>query len=138
MNTTTNGVTYRTEPRDLARAAQDLSETWSPRVAGQINDILVKVARFDGDFVWHNHPETDEAFLCLSGSITIDLRDGEHLAERAITLRPGDFYVIPRGIYHCPHAAEGATVALFEASGVVNTGDASSSLTAPVDRRLDD
>lgn len=100
--------------------------------------MLVKVARFDGDFVWHNHPDTDEAFLCLTGEVTIELRDGDPERQRSVTLTPGDFFVVPRGVFHCPHAPGGAAVALFEAAGVVNTGAAESSLTAPVDRPLDD
>ncbi|HEY8300846.1 MAG TPA: cupin domain-containing protein [Jatrophihabitans sp.] len=128
----------RTTPLNLPHAADTLSETWSPRVAGQVNDVLVKVARLEGDFVWHNHPDTDEAFLCLSGQVTIDLRDGDPERERSITLDPGDIYVIPRGVYHCPHSASGAAVALLEAAGVINTGAVDSDLTAPVDRPLDE
>jgi mannose-6-phosphate isomerase-like protein (cupin superfamily) len=126
----------RTSPINLPAAAAGLAETWSPRVAGRINEVLVKLARLDGDFVWHNHPDTDEAFLCLSGHLVIELRDGDRHAERSIELRPGDLYVIPRGVDHCPHAPAGATVALFEAAGVVNTGQAGGELTAPVDRPL--
>jgi mannose-6-phosphate isomerase-like protein (cupin superfamily) len=128
--------TFRAHPRNLGAAAQSLSETWSPRLIGRVNDVVVKVARFDGDFVWHNHSDTDEAFLCLSGSVTIELRDTDQ--PRTITLEPGDFTVIPRGVDHCPRAAKSATVALFEAAGVVNTGDTDSSLTAAVDVPLDD
>jgi len=145
----------RTGPIDLAVAAAGLAEVWSPRVAGRVNDVLVKVARLDGDFVWHNHPDTDEAFLCLDGRLVIDLRDGIDpeggidlrdgidlegggpTRARSIELAPGEFYVVPRGVYHCPHAPGGATVALFEAAGVVNTGQAGGGLTAPVDRPLD-
>jgi mannose-6-phosphate isomerase-like protein (cupin superfamily) len=122
-------------PINLASAAAGLPEAWSPRVAGRVNEVVVKVARLDGDFVWHNHPETDEAFLCLDGQLVIELRDDE--GERSIELLAGDLYVIPRGVYHCPHAAAGATVALFEAAGVVNTGQAGGDLTTPVDRPLD-
>jgi mannose-6-phosphate isomerase-like protein (cupin superfamily) len=126
---------YRPEPVNLPKGAAGLSEAWSPRVASRINDVLVKVARFDGDFVWHNHPDTDEAFLCLSGHLVIELREDDR--ERSVELTEGDLYVIPRGVYHCPHAPEGATVALFEAAGVVNTGDAGGDLTAPVDLDLE-
>jgi mannose-6-phosphate isomerase-like protein (cupin superfamily) len=128
---------HRTEPVNLTAAAAGLAETWSPRVAGAINDVLVKVARIEGDFVWHNHPDTDEAFLCLSGRLVIELRDGDPEAERSVELTPGDLHVIPRGVFHCPHATDGATVALFEAAGVVNTGATGGGLTAPVDRPLD-
>ena len=128
---------YRTTPVSLPKGAAGLAEAWSPRVAGRVNEVLVKVARFDGDFVWHNHPETDEGFLCLSGRLVIDLRDGDPDSPRSIELLEGDLYVIPRGIFHCPHAPAGAAVALFEGAGVVNTGDAGGGLTAPVDLDLD-
>ena len=106
-------------------------------MAGRVNDTLVKVARFDGDFVWHRHLETDEAFLCLSGRLVILLRDGDDAAsERSVELGEGDLFVVPRGVEHCPRAPEGATVALFEAAGVVNTGTAGGDLTAEVDRPL--
>ena len=124
------------QPLDLVFSASGLAEPWSPRVAGQVNDVLLKVVRLAGDFVWHNHPDTDEAFLCLSGSRTIDLRDVPDRDERTLTLNPEDLYVIPRRIYHCPHSAEGAAVALFEAAGVTNTGAAGGALTAPVDPPL--
>lgn len=127
---------YRRAPLNLSSAADDLTETWNPRVAGQINDVLVKVVKVLGDFEWHHHPATDEAFLCLTGRLTIDLRDDEREQERTITLDPGDLYVIRRGVFHCPHSPLGASVALFEAAGVKNTGDAGGALTAPVDRPL--
>jgi mannose-6-phosphate isomerase-like protein (cupin superfamily) len=127
----------RNGPVQLRAAAERLAEVWSPRVAARVNDVLVKVVRIEGDFVWHNHPDTDEAFLCLGGSLTLDVRDGDPEQERSVVLEPGDLYVIERGVFHCPHAPEGATVALFEAAGVVNTGAAGGELTAPVDRPLD-
>jgi len=125
----------RTSPLHLGAAAAGLAELWSPRVAARINDVLVKVVRIEGEFVWHNHPDTDEAFLCLDGTLTIDLRDGEPEQERSITLAPGELYVIERGIYHRPHT-DGATIALLEGAGVVNTGAAGGAQTAPVDQWL--
>jgi mannose-6-phosphate isomerase-like protein (cupin superfamily) len=121
-------------PINLTRAASGLPEAWSPRVVGQVNEVLLKVARLDGDFVWHDHPNTDEAFLCLEGQLVLDLRFGRR--ELSIELGAGDLYVVPRGVQHCPHAPTGATIALFEAAGVVNTGEAGGALTAPVDRPL--
>ena len=129
---------HRTEPVNVHRAADRLPETWSPRVAATINEVLLKVSRLDGDFVWHNHPDTDEAFLCLSGRVVLELRDGEPEAERSVTLDPGDLYVIPRGVYHCPHAEPGTTIALLEAAGTVNTGGVPDERTAPTDAFLDD
>lgn len=121
-----------TRPIHLADRARTLAGTWSPRVAARVNDVLVKLVRIEGDFVWHSHPDTDEAFLCLSGRVTLHMRD------RSVSLEPGELFVIPRGVDHCPHADPGTTVALLEGAGVVNTGGAESALTAPVDLPLDD
>lgn len=123
-------------PVNLAAAAARIAETWSPRVVGGVNDVVVKVARFDGDFVWHDHPDTDEAFLCLGGEFVIDVLDGPGDEPRAVRLTPGDLYVVARGVRHRPHSGAGALVALVEAAGTVNTGDVDSPLTAPVDRPI--
>ena len=127
------------EPRpvNLANAAAGLAELWLPRVAARINDVLVKVVRISGDFVWHDHPDTDEAFLCLDGRVDIEVRDPETSLINTVVLQPGDLVVLPRGVRHCPHAGDGATVALFEAAGVVNTGTTGGDLTAAVDVPLD-
>lgn len=126
-----------TRTLDLLTAASGLGELWSPRVAARVNDVVIKVARIQGDFVWHNHPDTDEAFLCLDGRLTIELRDGDGAPERTITLDRGQLAVVPRGVFHCPHSADGASIALFEAAGTVNTGAVRGALTAPVDLPLD-
>lgn len=115
----------------LADAAAGLAETWSPRVAARVNDVLVKVVRIEGDFVWHDHQGTDEAFLCLTGEVVLELRD-----QPSVTLRPGELFVVPRGVFHRPRAAAGTSVALFEAAGVVNTGATGGPLTAAVDEPL--
>ena len=138
--TTNIELPHRKTVLNLADAARALTETWSARVAGQVNDILLKVARVEGDFIWHDHPDTDEGFLVLEGQLVIDLRDagpGDAATERSIVLEPFDFYVIPRGIFHRPHSDSGATIALFEAAGTVNTGRVGGELTSPVDRPLD-
>ncbi len=104
------------------------TDTWSPRIVAELNDYQIKVARLEGDFVWHKHDETDELFLCLHGKMAIELRDGVvHLAE-------GELYVVPRGIEHRPRAAEDCHVLIVEPRGVINTGDAVSKLTAAGDR----
>lgn len=128
----------RPRPVNLAEAAAGLAELWLPRVAGRVNDVLIKVVRIAGDFVWHDHPDTDEAFLCLDGQVDIEVRDPETDLISTVELRPGELFVVPRGVRHCPHAADGATIALFEAAGVVNTGATGGELTAAVDVPLDD
>jgi mannose-6-phosphate isomerase-like protein (cupin superfamily) len=119
-------------PINLGSSAAGLAETWSARVAGAVNDVLVKVARIEGDFIWHNHPDTDEGFLLLSGDLVIDMREDDG-TEHPVTLAPSDFFVVPRGVFHRPRSAGGATITLFEAAGTVNTGTEGGALTVPVD-----
>ncbi len=107
-----------------------LTEHWSPRVVAQMNDYQFKVVRLKGDFVWHDHPETDETFIVLEGRLRIDFRDG------VVELREGEMFVVPRGVEHKPYAEEEAKVLLIEPRGVINTGDAVSELTAANDRWL--
>lgn len=104
------------------------SEHWSPKVIGELNDYQIKLAKFLGDFVWHRHDETDEMFLCLSGCLTIELRD------RTIQVNAGEMYIVPKGVEHKPVAKEECHVLLIEPKGVINTGGAESELTAPNDR----
>jgi mannose-6-phosphate isomerase-like protein (cupin superfamily) len=128
-----------TRPRsvNLPAAAAGLAELWLPRVAARVNDVLVKVVRISGDFVWHDHPDTDEAFLCLDGWVDLEVRDPGTGRITTVVLHAGDLFVVPRGVRHCPHAPNGATIALFEAAGVVNTGGTGGDLTAAVDVPLD-
>jgi mannose-6-phosphate isomerase-like protein (cupin superfamily) len=104
------------------------SEPWSPKTVARMNDYEVKVVKLTGEFVWHDHADTDELFLVIDGSLTIELRDG------SVQLGPGDLYVVPRGVEHRPVADGEVSAVLIEPVGVVNTGDAESDLTAaPVD-----
>lgn len=102
-------------------------EQWSPRVIAEMNDYQFKLVRVKGEFVWHQHDETDETFIVLEGELTIDLEAGP------VILRAGEMLVVPKGMPHRPHAASEAKVLLVEPAGVVNTGDVSSELTAPQD-----
>jgi mannose-6-phosphate isomerase-like protein (cupin superfamily) len=104
------------------------TEPWSPKIVARMNDYEVKVVKLKGEFVWHDHADTDELFLVIDGSLTIELRDG------SVQLGPGDLYVVPRGVEHRPVADGEVSAVLIEPVGVVNTGDAESDLTAgPVD-----
>lgn len=117
-----------TQPVDLAAVLSTFAEPWSPRTVATLNDYDLRVVRTYGEFARHSHPETDEVFLVLAGSLTIRLDDGE------VTLTAGQLYVVPRGVHHQPVSTEGAEVLLIEPSDTVNTGDTPSELTA--DRRL--
>ena len=113
-----------THPVDLAGALATFSEPWSPRTVAVMNDYDVRVVKTAGEFTWHSHPETDELFLVLRGSLTIRLDDGE------VVLGPGQLHVVPKGVRHQPFSADGAEVVLVEPSATVNTGDTPSELTA--------
>lgn len=118
------------EPVSLHSALDRITEHWSPRVCAELNDIQFKLAKIKGEFVWHQHDETDEAFLILKGEMVMRLRDGDLL------LKEGDLYVVPKGVEHCPVADEECHIMLVEPRGVVNTGKAGGPLTAEVDKPL--
>lgn len=84
------------QPVDLAEKLSLFSERWSPKVVARLNDYEIKVVKVEGEFVWHTHPDTDELFLVIDGELTIQLRDGN------VQLRPGQLFVVPHGIEHCP------------------------------------
>jgi mannose-6-phosphate isomerase-like protein (cupin superfamily) len=105
---------------DKVNIAEKLSlfdEHWSPKIVGQVNDSLVKLVKFKGDFVWHKHDKEDEMFLVVKGRIRICFRDCD------VDLDEGEFLVVPRGVEHRPVAGEEAHVLLFEPATVLNTGD---------------
>ena len=112
---------------DLAAKAGLIADQWSPRVVAELNDYQLKVVRIEGDFVWHDHPETDEAFLVLDGELRIDFRDG------SVLLGPGELFVVPRGVEHKPFAEREVRLLLVEPRGTLNTGDAGGARTAPND-----
>ena len=100
---------------------------WSPKVIAELNDYQLKLVKFQGDFVWHSHPDTDEVFLVMKGAMEILFRD------RTVTVSSGEMYVIPKGIEHCTRADNECQAMLIEPRGVVNTGEADSELTAAND-----
>jgi mannose-6-phosphate isomerase-like protein (cupin superfamily) len=115
---------------DLVEKLPLFSEYWSPKVVARLHDYEVKVVKLNGEFVWHKHDETDELFLVIGGELTIQLRDGD------VTVRPGQIFVVPRGVEHCPVANEKVHALLIEPTGVVNTGDAGGPRTAEYDDSL--
>lgn len=103
-----------------------VSEHWSPKIIGQINDLHLKAVKVLGEFVWHRHDDTDEFFLVLTGRLTIQLHGLDD-----VTVGPGEFFVVPRGTPHRPVAPNECQILLLEPTGVVNTGDATdTTLTA--------
>ncbi len=113
---------------NLAEKLALIDEHWSPRVIAEMNDIQFKLARLAGEFVWHQHDDTDETFLVLEGQLRIEFRD--HVIE----LEAGEMTVVPRGTPHRPVAEAEACVMIIEPRGVVNTGEAGGELTAENDR----
>ena len=108
---------------DLGTKFSMFREYWHPRIVGELNDSYVKLAKFKGEFVWHQHENEDELFLVVEGTLVIKLRD------RDLTLRPGQLVIIPRGVEHMPVAADEVHALLLEPKSTVNTGDVQSERT---------
>ncbi|NKB33656.1 MAG: cupin domain-containing protein [Pseudomonadales bacterium] len=104
-----------------------LGEQWSPRVIAEMNDYQFKVVKIKGDFIWHDHEDTDETFIVLEGNVRIDFRDGH------VDLRQGEMFVVPKGIEHKPFAEDEAKLLLIEPRGVLNTGHEGGERTATND-----
>jgi mannose-6-phosphate isomerase-like protein (cupin superfamily) len=100
---------------------------WQPRVVAELNDYQFKLVRLEGDFVWHAHPDTDEAFIVVEGRLRIDFRDG------AVELTAGEMFVVPKGVEHKPFAEGEVKLLLIEPRGVPNTGDRPGERSAPND-----
>lgn len=115
---------------DLIAKLSLFSEHWSPKVVARLNDYEIKVVKLEGEFVWHKHDATDELFFVVEGELTIQMRDGD------VRLRPGQLFVVPRGVEHCPVADGEVHAMLIEPVGVQNTGDAGGPLTADYDDSL--
>ena len=114
----------------LAEKFELFDELWAPRVVADMNNYQFKIVKVKGDFVWHEHGDTDEAFFVIDGRLRIDFRDG------SVELGPGEMFVVPQGVEHKPFAEEEARLLLIEPRGVVNTGDAGGDLTARNDLRV--
>jgi mannose-6-phosphate isomerase-like protein (cupin superfamily) len=115
------------QPINLHQKFSLFDEQWSPKVVAEINDLQFKIVKLKGEFVWHDHQDTDEAFFVLDGVLRIDFRDG------AVTLGAGELYVVPKGVEHKPFAEQEVKVMLIEPRGVLNTGAVESERTAAND-----
>jgi len=112
---------------NVAAKLDKLAEQWAPRVVAELNDYQFKVVRLEGDFIWHDHADTDEAFIVIDGELRIDFRDG------FIVLGPGEMAVVPKGVEHKPYAEREVKLMLVEPRGTLNTGKAGGERTAASD-----
>lgn len=112
---------------NLAAKLAKFSDHWSPKVIAQMNDYQFKLVKFQGEFVWHDHADTDETFIVLEGAMTIHFRDGD------VAVGAGEMFVVPRGVEHKTAAAAECKAMLVETAGTVNTGAVVSDKTAAVD-----
>jgi mannose-6-phosphate isomerase-like protein (cupin superfamily) len=116
---------------NLSEKLAMFTEKWSPKIVAEMEGFQFKLCKLEGDFVWHAHPETDEAFFVLQGQLQIVFRDGE------VTLAEGEMLVVPKGVEHKPLAKSECHVMVFEREGTVNTGDAATNeLTADGGARI--
>ncbi len=111
-------------PINFEEKLAQFSEHWSPKIIAEMNDYHFKLVKFQGDFIWHSHDDTDEVFLVLDGAMRIDFRDG------SVDLKAGEMFVVPNGVEHKTFAEKECKIMLVEPAGTVNTGDAGGQLTA--------
>ena len=112
---------------NLAEKFALFSEHWTPKIIAELNDYQIKIVKVKGDFVWHDHSDTDEFFFVIEGTLFIGFEN------KTMELNTGELYVVPKGVQHRPYALEECKVMLIEPRGVVNTGEAESNLTASND-----
>ncbi|PXA87993.1 cupin [Caulobacter sp. D4A] len=101
---------------NLAEKLERIPDLWQQRVVAEMNDYQFKLVRIEGDFIWHDHPETDEAFIVIEGHLRIDFRDG------SVDIGPGEMFVVPKGVQHKPFAEKEVKMMVIEPRGVLNTG----------------
>jgi mannose-6-phosphate isomerase-like protein (cupin superfamily) len=112
---------------NLARKFAMFDERWAPKVVAEMNDYQFKIVKLEGDFIWHEHKDTDETFIVIDGTLRIDFRDG------SVVISAGEMFVVPKGIEHKPYAEHEVKLMLIEPRGVRNTGDAAGERTAEND-----
>jgi mannose-6-phosphate isomerase-like protein (cupin superfamily) len=112
------------KPINLAEKSAKFTDHWAPKIIAQMNDYHFKLVKFQGEFVWHSHDDTDEVFIILDGEMFIAFRDG------VVSLKAGEMIVVPKGIEHKPSAEKECRAMLVEPAGTINTGGAGGELTA--------
>ncbi|HEV8384596.1 MAG TPA: cupin domain-containing protein [Candidatus Acidoferrales bacterium] len=118
------------EKINLAEKLAKVSEYWSPKIVGEVNDSYVKLVKFQGEFVWHHHENEDEMFLVVKGTMRMRFR------ERDVLVREGEFIIVPRGVEHMPVAEGEVHVVLFEPKSTLNTGNVRNERTLPELERI--
>jgi mannose-6-phosphate isomerase-like protein (cupin superfamily) len=113
---------------NLAQAFAGFREQCHPKVAGDINEMQIKLVKLQGEFIWHHHDHEDELFLVFKGRLTMKFRD------RTVEVEPGEFIIVPHGVEHCPYAEEETEIILFEPKSTLNTGNVENERTV---RELD-
>ena len=112
-------------PTNINNKFELFSERWQPKVIATMNDYELKIAKIEGEFIWHSHKETDETFIVIKGEIEIEFRDG------IVKVKEGEIFVVPAGVEHKPMSYKESQIMLIEPKGVINTGDIdSNNLTA--------
>ena len=122
------------EKVNLAAKFSLFTERYQPKIVGEVNDQYVKLVKLQGEFMWHHHDLEDELFFVVKGALKMAVR--EDGAEREITIRPGEFIIIPHGVEHCPSAEEETHVMLLEPKSTLNTGNVESERTVRELQRL--
>ena len=121
------------KPISLELACSALSELWSPRVVGQVNDQYIKVAKIQGEFPWHQHDQEDEMFFVLRGHLRIDRADAD---GGPVSVQPGEFFVVPRGVRHNTSATEETWIVLIETVSTLHTGTEQTPFTRSIEEQL--
>ncbi|AKZ53626.1 hypothetical protein SAM23877_0577 [Streptomyces ambofaciens ATCC 23877] len=119
------------EPISLDKALTYFDALWSPRIVTRVNDYDVRIAKVEGEHIWHVHDDTDEFFLVLHGELRISLREPD--GERTVLLPQGAVFTVPRGTEHKPHAPSGAAILMFEPTGTPTVGDRHDEIPEHVD-----
>jgi mannose-6-phosphate isomerase-like protein (cupin superfamily) len=115
------------QPINFKEKLSKFSEQWSPKNIAQMNDYHFKIAKIEGEFIWHDHPETDEVFIVLKGQLELQFREGK------VLLREGEMFVVPKGVEHKPVAKKECHILLMEPAGTMNTGEVVNERTAAND-----
>jgi len=119
-----NNINMSTESINLNQKFKLFSDNWSPKVIAEMNDYQFKLIKINGEFIWHSHDDTDEAFIVINGELTIKFRDGK------VDIKKGEMFIVPKGVEHKPIAKNECQIMVIEPKDVVNTGDKKSDLTA--------